>query len=85
MTTFITEKAQERAEDLKYTYSSFAEEFRKQTVFFEDGFRLGRPFEQGGTHGREIVMCGGKILMRYDEPEDGVVEIFDFVFASSNR
>lgn len=93
MTTVnITKAAEVQAEDIKLALRNspqaldlFKEDVKKHIDFLEEDMRLGRPYPEAGPTAREILLYKRKILMRYDEPNEGVVEIFQFLWASRNK
>lgn len=93
MTTVnITETAEEQAEDINLVLrkwpqaqSCFKEDFDKHITFLEENMRLGRPLPKAGSTAREILLYKQKILMRYDEPSEGLVEIFEFLWVTANK
>lgn len=90
-TILITETAEEHYKDIEWALktpgakAALKEEFNKHISYLEDGTRLGRLLPAAGPTAREIVLRKGAILMRYDEPQAGIVEIFEFLFSRNNH
>lgn len=91
VTVNITQSAEEDANGISFALrgtkasTAFHAEVEKKINFLEGGARIGAPLPVAGPTARQVVLSKGKILMRYDEPQTGVLEIFQFLFAKNNH
>jgi hypothetical protein len=87
----ITQSAEEDATDISFVLRGtkanmdFHSEVDGKINLLESGMKIGAPLPVAGPTARQIVLSKGKILMRYDEPQTGVLEIFQFLFAKNNH